>query len=124
MRKFPKEQLDAAKAAFAAQKAANDYIETQVKLCPGDASTCKPGAAAQPSAQPAADSDDVSAKVGFESGKSTEDDIESKFGRSSMTTQGPNGQHTAMYTFKNGIIVVFLFDKNNVLVRTRAYSHN
>lgn len=122
MRKFSKDEGDAAKAALEAQNAANTYLVSQVKLCPGDVKTCTPEPAAQTLAQSAAGPDDVSAKVGFEAGKSTQDDVEKKFGQSSMPTKGPNGQHTAMYTFKNGIIVVFLFGKDDVLIRTIAYA--
>jgi hypothetical protein len=41
-----------------------------------------------------------------------------------MQTRHPDGQHVDLYSFKNGSIMAdFLFDKDNVLIRTTAFAH-
>jgi hypothetical protein len=124
-RRFPKDQEAAAKAALAAQNEANDYLVSRIKLCAkDDAANCATGPATAPPA-PAADKSDVSASFGFEAGKTTEDEVRHKEGEPKMSAPGPNGMHTCTYSARGGnLIVVFLFDKNNVLVRTVAYARN
>ncbi|HUJ04336.1 MAG TPA: hypothetical protein VLW75_11905 [Rhizomicrobium sp.] len=67
---------------------------------------------------------DVSASLGFEPGKSTVSDVEDKYGKSTMQTHAPDGRHTELFTANNGqLVVVFLFDKDDRLIRTVAYAH-
>ncbi|HTQ15301.1 MAG TPA: hypothetical protein VMH86_15625 [Rhizomicrobium sp.] len=125
LRKFPNDEGDAARAALAAQREANDYLENQVKLC-ADATAGACGGAGGAAAPPASqDSDDVSPSFGFVAGKTTQDEVEDKFGRPMVQSHIPDGHHVDTYSFKDGsLIVSFLFDKDGVLVRTRAYARN
>jgi hypothetical protein len=118
LQEFPKGSGAEALVALQAKSAANHFLVSQVKLC-ADVSDggCAPG----PSAQ--TDSSDVSASFGLEPGKSTRDNVEDKFGRPTSRNQGPDGRHADMYVGLKGLIVSFLFDKNDVLIRTAAYSH-
>jgi hypothetical protein len=71
MRRFSKDEKDEALAAFAAQKVANDYLVSQVKLGPDDTLASSAPATTSPTATnplPKHD-DDVSASFGFEAGK-------------------------------------------------------
>jgi hypothetical protein len=127
LRKFGKDDGAQAQAALQAQKVADDFLMSQIKLCAGgDTAICPSGpvAATAAAATPLpVDPDDVSASFGFVPGKSTAGDVEAKFGPSSLPTHAGDGRHTDTYTFRNGIIVVFLFGKDDVLIRTIAYSH-
>jgi hypothetical protein len=125
---FTKDQFAELKARIDAQKTANDYLVQQVQLCPplqGSSSACPADSApAEPTAQTSREApgtDDVSASFGFVPGKSTMKEIADKFGASSNQTHAADARHTAMYFVKN-IIVAFLFDKDDILIRTRAYS--
>ncbi len=126
LRKFGKDDGAQAQAALAAQKVASDFLVSQVRLCAGgDTAICPPGpAAATAAASPPADPNDVSSSFGIVAGKSTVGDVEAKFGPSSMPTHAGDGRHTDMYTFQGGIIAVFLFGKDDVLIRTIAYKHS
>jgi hypothetical protein len=125
---FSKDQLAEVKARLEAQGAANDFLVQQIQLCPSlqGSSTCPATSAPAPvtitqTPQEPAGNDDVSASFGFAPGKTTTKEIIDKFGTSSHQTHAPDGRHTFMY-FAKGIIVVFLFDKDDVLIRTLAYS--
>jgi hypothetical protein len=117
LRKFPKGAADEAQAALAAQKTANDFLVSQVKLCADNA--CP---SATPSPAPA-NGDDVSPSFGFLAGKTTADEVRDKFGRPNSQGSIGDGRHHYMYMDIKGLIVVFLFGKDDVLIRTRAYSH-
>lgn len=136
---FGKDELEKAQAHLARQKAANEYLSSQVQLCPpadggacpASASTYQTGQAQTPPAgQPgiANDNDpgpdDVSKNFEWTPGKTTSGDVESKFGEASVKKPGPNGHYTYLYQFKNGIIVVCLFNKSGTLIRTLAYRHD
>lgn len=61
---------------------------------------------------------------GFVNGTSTVHDVTAKFGRPTQEGHlfGPNGPYNYTYSFDGGtLIVVFLFNKDGVLVRVRAY---
>jgi hypothetical protein len=130
--------LEEAKAMLERQKAANDFLTAQVKLCPladGNGPCPAPEAAAAPASpstaapKPASDDDpgpdDVSKSFGWTPGKTTADDIESKFGDPTMKRPGPDGHFTYLYQFKGGdLMVVCLFNKSKVLIRTLAYQRN
>jgi len=69
------------------------------------------------------DASDVSPSLGFTRCKSTKDDVEAKYGNPFMRNNGPSGTSTYMYQFKGGI-VVFLFARDDRIIRTVAYAHN
>lgn len=138
MRQFPKGEKDAAIAMMQAQGVANHYLVAQVKLC-ADGPTCgtadaapaestpspaQPSATASASASQPAKVDDLSPSFGFEAGKTTQDQVEEKLGHPTMQNRAADGRHVDVYNLKGGsLIATFLFDKNNVLIRTAAYSH-
>ncbi len=112
-----------AEASLAAQQVANDFLVSQVKLCTDN--TCVPAAA--PTAQPSAasapvDKNDVSSSFGFEPGKTTANEVSDKLGRPSRQTKVPDGRHSYMYIGLKGLIVNFLFGKDDILIRTIAFS--
>jgi hypothetical protein len=110
---------DDAETALAAQKIADTYLQSQVKLCADDTGgVCAPAAGAAP---PQSDS---SAMLGFTDGKSTAGDVRDKMGSPGQMIDGPNSTFEYMYFGQNGAIVVFLFGKDRVLIRALAYAHN
>jgi hypothetical protein len=130
MRKFPKGAKDDALAALHAQEEADQFLLKQVKLCAGDACESAPASApasVAPSAQPSGQSqtqpgnDDVSSVFGFEAGKTTQDQVEDKFGHPAFQNHRSDGEHVDLYQFKNGVTATFLFGKDDVLIRTMAY---
>ena len=58
------------------------------------------------------------AELGF---LKTEQQVIGCLGQSNTTTSNPDGRHTALYRFKGGIIIVFLFSKDGSVIRHNAY---
>jgi hypothetical protein len=109
------------------QKIADDFLVQGVRLCgPTDGDgICAPAAALAPAAaEPPPDPDSLPP---FINGKSTVDDVVDKFGRPDQEghLMGPDGPFNYTYIRDGGnLIVVFLFGKDRVLIRVRAYQKN
>jgi len=141
MRKFPKGQLAEAQAALLAQKIANDYLVSQVQLCPpatgngpcptqttsANPPVAAPSTQATSPANPAPSMDDpgpddMSARLGLTPGKSTTDDVENKLGSNYREIPGPSGHFEYMYAGET-VITICLFKKGGILVRTMMFTH-
>jgi len=130
---FSKDQLGEMKARLAAQSAANQYLESQVQLCPpagGGACATEPGngpqaAPAEPSiteaaAKPASGGEDSIPP--FVNGVYTAKDVVKVLGQPSSQNHSPDGRFAYMYQGKDGSTAAFLFDKKGVLIRARTYA--
>jgi len=126
---FTQEQLPQAKAALEAHYAADNFLVGQVQLCPlatgdGPCPAAAPPPKTPPPVQqgppPPADDGDVSSAFGFTPGKTTAKEVRAKFGTSDHQTR-MGDEHTYLYEIR-GVIVVFLFDGQDILIRTRAYT--
>lgn len=51
----------------------------------------------------------------------TEQQVLSCWGKPRHETSKPDGRHTGLYGFKNGLMIVFLYDANGNVIRNRAY---
>jgi hypothetical protein len=120
---FPKDGLDKAKAMLDAQKAANDYLVSQVRLCAPGPGCAAAAAAATATATATAQADDESLPP-FVNGVSTEKDVRKKMGRPTLEDHNPDGRFILMYQGREGAVLAFLFDKAGVLIRVRGYQRN
>lgn len=51
----------------------------------------------------------------------TEQQVLSCLGKPRHETSKPDGRHTGLYDFKNGLMIVFLYDANGNVIRNRAF---
>lgn len=85
---------------------------------PAQAQSTPPAPAEQPKPQPA---DDDSAMFGFTPGTTTRAEVEKKLGKASMENHMRPDAYSVVYTPRPNVMVACLFDKNDVLIRTRGY---
>src|ERR1700733_4997049 len=124
--KFGKNQLPEAQARLAAQETANKFLTDQVKLCPNgiSANSCIVASSAANAASPATSADSARIDGWPIPGKTSADDVVRKLGRPYMENHmDPNhlGQYSWVY-LRNGTFLVFLFDKNDLVVRMTVHS--
>ncbi|HEY2069048.1 MAG TPA: hypothetical protein VGG48_05800 [Rhizomicrobium sp.] len=117
---FAKDQKAEALARLTAQSEADKFLVDKVQLC--DA-TCGGDAPKSEAAKPASDPN-VDFVNGFINGKSTKSEIRDKLGVPTM--ENHRGDESVMlYSYKDGrLVITYLFDKNDVLVRFAAYAKN
>ncbi|HEY1630327.1 MAG TPA: hypothetical protein VGF56_03385 [Rhizomicrobium sp.] len=123
---FPKDQKDAALARLHAQGEADHFLVDKVRLCDGAcADAVKDSAAKSDAASDAPKSDPDSDFInGFVNGKSTKAEIRDKLGAPFNESHMGN-RSVYMYQYKDGaVIVTYLFDEHDVLLRFRAYAKN
>jgi hypothetical protein len=144
MRRFGKDQLADVKAVMAAQKIALDYLDG-VKLCPHgtaapECTPMEPSSTAMPASAPVSStasspapantpnaSDSLQINGWPVPGKTTADEVREKLGRPLMENHSDpfhRGEYTMVFQPKDGLFLTFLFDKNDLVVRMRAYKQN
>jgi hypothetical protein len=120
---FPAGEEAKGMAMLEAQKTANGYLVSSVRLCAaGPAGSCAPGVAqAPPPASAAATPPDESFPP-FVNGTSTAKEVRDKLGKPASENHNPDGRFVYLYQAKNGAILTFLFDAQGVLTRVRGYA--
>jgi hypothetical protein len=115
---FAKDQKAEALARMAAQSEADKFLVDKVQLCPA---TCGDGA---PKSQAAKNDPNVDFINGFINGKSTKSEIRDKLG--APVTESHMGNRSVMlYSYKGGAVMLgYLFDEHDVLIRCSTYAKN
>lgn len=80
-------------------------------------------APASPAPAPkAAAPDDDSAMFGFTPGKTTVAEVKEKFGKPTLENHGFPDAYSVVFNPSPDVMIACLFDKNDVLIRVRAYT--